>query len=392
MADLHTPEFLPRFTCLGSACEDMCCLGWSMQLDDATFGKYQAQAPELLDAVMEEEGAGRVMRRDPTTTACVKLEEGWCGIQKKHGDGMLGDACHFYPRVTRALGAQTMMTASLSCPEVARLSLLGEQDISLGQRLSLERLPHSLRDYLPQGLHSEEALQTHEVFLKAAQDGSATPEQIMHRLASVARSLERVPVANWPQAAGVFLSLADGRIPNAVPVAENPFNLLHCLCGLIVASRKKPSSRMQEVIAHMESALASRLDWQAVTITTTPPSLLKYQEALKNWNEHHAVLHAPWLRRWIAMQLSVALFPFAGSGKILEERVTVLGVRFALLKLALLSYASGDDSQPPQERFIFVAQTLSRFMDHLGDPAFLLSVCAETGWGREEKMRALIEG
>lgn len=371
----------------------MCCRGWSMQLDDATFAKYQQQAPELLTAVMEEEGAGRVMRRDPATAACVKLEDGWCGIQKKYGDSMLGDACHFYPRVTRSLGEAVVMTASLSCPEIARLSLLGDAPLALDSTWPLDRLPASLRDYLPEGLTSAQALEVHAAFLHAAQDAQASPEQIMHRLASVSRSLERLPPTTWPQAAKVFLSLADGRIPASVPVAENPFNLLHCLGGLIVASHKKPPERLSSIIKSMELALASRFDWQAVTIATSPPSLLQYHERLKGWNATHAAIYAPMLRRWIAMQLSVALFPFAGSGVTLTERVTVLGVRFAILKLALMCLVvEPSDARPPAELFVFATQSLSRFLDHLGDPAFLLSVCAETGWDREEKMRGLVEG
>jgi hypothetical protein len=40
---------------------------------------------------------------------------------------------------------------------------------------------------------------------------------------------------------------------------------------------------------------------------------------------------------------------------------------------------------------ISVVQSLSRFMDHLGDPGFSLQICDETGWNRENRMRGVIE-
>lgn len=384
MALAQSPAFLARFKCLGPECEDMCCQGWSMQLDDATFAKYDGK-PDLLEAVMEEEGAGRVMRRDAATGACVKLEEGWCGIQKRYGDGMLGDACHFYPRVTRRLGDKVTMTAALSCPEVARLSLLSDEPLEFSQPLNIERLPSVLRDYLREGITSEQALGLHGFLIRAVQDAALTPEQALRRLGSVARSLDALSPTHWPEAAKVFWPLADGRIPTAIPVAEDPFNLLHALCGLIVASRKTPSSRLRDLIASAEAALACSLDWQAVTIATTEQSAPRYQALVAQWSQR-APMYAAWLRRWIAMQLSISLFPFGGQGANLAERATLIGLRYALLRLVLMCRPEGE----PAEQFILAVQPLSRFMDHLGDPAFTLAICAETGWNREDRMGGLL--
>src|SRR5579871_6894344 len=102
MTSCVRPAFLARFSCLGADCEDTCCKGWGMQLDNATYERYRARSPELLEAVSGEEGQ-RIMRRDPKTDFCVKFDGGLCGIQKQHGENFLGDACYFYPRVTRRL-------------------------------------------------------------------------------------------------------------------------------------------------------------------------------------------------------------------------------------------------------------------------------------------------
>lgn len=85
-----------------------------MQVDATTLQRYRTSAPELLDAVEEAVEASTIMRKDPTTSMCVKLEGGWCGIQKKYGSDYLGDACFLYPRVVRSLGDQPVMTAVMS--------------------------------------------------------------------------------------------------------------------------------------------------------------------------------------------------------------------------------------------------------------------------------------
>ena len=43
----HLPQILPirltyaeRFRCIGSACEDTCCQGWSVPVDQAAYEKY----------------------------------------------------------------------------------------------------------------------------------------------------------------------------------------------------------------------------------------------------------------------------------------------------------------------------------------------------------------
>src|SRR5687768_14752127 len=141
---LHSTAFVARFSCLGDKCEDTCCKSWNMQVDDAMVERYRQQAPELLDAVTTGHDGGHIMRRDEKTDYCVKFDNGLCSIHRDYGSDFLGDACHFYPRVTRRLGDKAVMTAALSCPEVARLSLFTDDAFLLGEGLAA-RLPATLR-------------------------------------------------------------------------------------------------------------------------------------------------------------------------------------------------------------------------------------------------------
>ncbi len=358
-----------------------------MQQDEHTLALYRAQAPDMLEAVADENNL-TVMRRDTITQACVKLENGLCGIHARYGERFLSDACHFYPRITRSLGGQAVMTASLSCPEIARLALEEEGDIAAMRPAELERLPAQMREYLPPGIDPAAALELHRFFLHSIGDAAMPPEQALARLASVARSLDFIAPADWPGAARVFWSLAEGRMLLPLPKVEDPFHLLQSLCGLIVATRKPVSPALQEIIAAMEQGLCVTIDAHTAAITLTPESAPAAQRLHATWLAQRGPFAAP-LRRWLQMQISIALFPFAGFGDTLTERITVIGVRYATLRLALM--CTGAEKALASARITQTAQALARVLDHLGDPAFSLSIYKEAGWDREERLRGLLD-
>ncbi len=381
-------EFLARFTCLGDACEDTCCKGWGMQVDSATLARYEKQAPELLDAVTTGE-AKAIMRRDPKTDYCVKFDQGWCGIQKQYGTSLLGDACHFYPRVTRALGKHVIMTAAFSCPAALELGLAENTGFSFRQT-EVDRLPSELKDYAPAGMTGEEALAIHEAFLKAALDDCVAPERILCRLGSVSRSLQMIPVASWPSAVPFYLQHADARLIPAQPKPEDPFHLLHALAGLLGATRKSARPRLEQTIEDMSRALHVAVNPATQGISLSPDSLACYHALQRAYHEDEKEWLEPLLRRYIAGQLSLALFPFAGLGATLAERITIIGVRFATVKLALLCALS---LKPDKKEAVLirVMQSLSRFQDHLADPELSLKIYEETGWIHEARLRGLLE-
>jgi len=360
-----------------------------MQVDEATRKRYEDEAPELLDFIEAAQESPWIMRKN-SAGFCVKLEDGLCGIHKKYGDRFLGDACHFYPRVTRALGSQIMMTASMSCPEIARIALLEDALFQMNDA-QVDRLPSVLKNYLPDGMSENDAFMIHQAFLSAAADGASSAEHLFLRIASASRSLERIDMKSWPAMTPYYLQHADERIPTPEKNINDPFNLLHALCGLIVASHKPPSARLRAVIDAMEMALSVRLDWDKVQIHADEKSLHSYHQLREEWNNKNASLVAPMLQRWLQMQMSLALFPFNGLGKTLSERITMIGVRLAIIRLAILCNCSMHKEESLQTVVVRVVQSVSRFLDHLGSSEFSMEIFTETGWVRESRMCGLLE-
>ena len=370
-----------QFSCLGADCPDTCCQGWGMQVTQETVAQYKQQAPELLNAIVSDDGA-HLMRRDMATDMCVKFDAGLCGIHRDYGDAFLGDACYFFPRITRAIGTTVLTTAALSCPETARLMLYGEDALAWTAHMA-DRAPYILKNYLPHGLKEEDALAIHAAFLDMVADASVTAEQGVLRVSTVARALEHQSTTLWREAVPMYAAMADSRIPQAEAVASDMFNLVQALYGLVMAS-PSPRARLIRRLDAMAQMLG--ISFHANNeMHLADDAMNRGVTTLARMRAQNADLQ-PVLKRYLQAQLSQAMFPFAGLGNHLSERITIIGVRFATMKLALATL----EEHPTAKDVIEVIQVLSRFLDHLADPTLMLSIYHETGWAREPRLRAIL--
>ncbi len=73
---LVRPEYAERFRCIGPTCEDSCCVGWRVDIDKATYIKYQSISPGslrvLIDANIVRTFEGPVGKK-PSRFAQVKM-------------------------------------------------------------------------------------------------------------------------------------------------------------------------------------------------------------------------------------------------------------------------------------------------------------------------------
>jgi len=134
---LIRPEYSEKFRCIGPACEDSCCVGWNVDIDQATYEKYQTVPAGplriLIDAniVRIQEGSdgkkppGFARINMPPSMQCpFHNAERLCQIQVEHGESYLSQTCASYPRTTHVIDTLSEMTLTLSCPEACRLVLM----------------------------------------------------------------------------------------------------------------------------------------------------------------------------------------------------------------------------------------------------------------------------
>ena len=135
---------MTTFQCLGEHCEDTCCRGWTIHVDEGHYKKlkrafdHSDEERALFDQWIERNRSpGRqrhsfaVLQQHGDGTCMFLDEKQWCGLQQRLGEPMLPDVCSAYPRSIGQNGRRIELTGSLSCPEVARKVLLAEDATDL---------------------------------------------------------------------------------------------------------------------------------------------------------------------------------------------------------------------------------------------------------------------
>lgn len=131
------PSYMANFKCIAGDCEETCCAGWYIAVDEGTYKKYKkVKHPEMKKRLDKE----LVVKKgsSPECAAKIKLKnnrcafldkDNLCDIYKNLGEQYLSETCTMYPRNTNALGERLELSLALSCPEAARQILLGKEGI-----------------------------------------------------------------------------------------------------------------------------------------------------------------------------------------------------------------------------------------------------------------------
>lgn len=134
--EILIPQYMKEFKCIGADCEDTCCAGWYVSIDEATYKKYKRVA----DYEMKKKIEKHVIRQrsNPTKDNVAKMkliggrcsfltEEGWCEIHGKLGEEYLSNTCAIYPRYINKVNDIEECSLTVSCPEAARKILLHKE-------------------------------------------------------------------------------------------------------------------------------------------------------------------------------------------------------------------------------------------------------------------------
>jgi lysine-N-methylase len=139
MLDNVRPQYAKRFRCIGADCEDVCCLGWDVTIDRATYQKYESlptMRPRLQECftILSESESGHARINLDSSNRCPFLaQDRMCTIHRDLGESYLSQTCTSYPRVSRRIDGLMEKPLMLSCPEAARLVLL-EPELQPGYR------------------------------------------------------------------------------------------------------------------------------------------------------------------------------------------------------------------------------------------------------------------
>jgi lysine-N-methylase len=139
-----TPRLRARysesFQCIGSACEDTCCQGFTVPVEEATWDKYHSLPPSPFQILVEasvtrtpENAEGypagiappyATIRMNSANECPLFTTDRLCGIQSEFGESFLSHTCATYPRIVHSVDGMKEAALTLSCPEAARHVLL----------------------------------------------------------------------------------------------------------------------------------------------------------------------------------------------------------------------------------------------------------------------------
>lgn len=118
------PDYYERFKCVAGECEDTCCAGWQIVIDEESLKKYKKITKGKDKRIDFKEG---VFKQDIERRCAFLNSDNLCDMYIEWGEDSFCETCRKYPRHIEEFENVREYTLSMSCPEAARI-ILGYKD------------------------------------------------------------------------------------------------------------------------------------------------------------------------------------------------------------------------------------------------------------------------
>lgn len=129
---LRKPAYYDAFKCIGSACQDTCCAGWEIEIDEWTAERYHDVTGIMGERLKENitETEEEVYFNLCEDKRCPFLnQDNLCDLMIHMGEEYLCDICREHPRHYEWFGDYTEIGLGLCCEEAGRLLFASEAPI-----------------------------------------------------------------------------------------------------------------------------------------------------------------------------------------------------------------------------------------------------------------------
>ncbi|MBM7833319.1 flagellin lysine-N-methylase [Clostridium sardiniense] len=130
------PEYMKGFSCVGPNCTDTCCAGWDVNIDEATFNKYENSSDNLKALVKDKYIRSNILDDSFNYGFMIIGEENKCPFLNKNmlcdihgscGEDNLSITCKRYPRVFNIVDDIYEKSGLPSCSEVCNKAFLNKE-------------------------------------------------------------------------------------------------------------------------------------------------------------------------------------------------------------------------------------------------------------------------
>ena len=131
---IRVPDYYKDFKCIADKCEDTCCAGWEVDVDDDSYEYYKNVTGPFGDRI-------KSVMVPPTEEeeACFTLNNGrcpflndnnLCDLYTELGEDKLCDTCTNYPRFIEEYGSLREIGIALSCKTAGELILKSDKKVT----------------------------------------------------------------------------------------------------------------------------------------------------------------------------------------------------------------------------------------------------------------------
>ncbi len=128
------PNYYNEFKCIKSDCRHNCCIGWEIDIDDATLKSYQLKEGDfgerLRKNIADEDGVCHFILANDERCPFLN-HHNLCDIIINMGEDKLCDICKEHPRFHNTLPHRTESGLGLCCEEAARIILTKKAPVNL---------------------------------------------------------------------------------------------------------------------------------------------------------------------------------------------------------------------------------------------------------------------
>ncbi|MFC5469708.1 flagellin lysine-N-methylase [Cohnella suwonensis] len=389
------PEYMRQFKCIGAECEDTCCASWTIGVDLDTYKRYQTiNHPTLTerfknDIVVHEQNEQvkthyASIRLNPQTGACRFQEGGLCSIQAELGESYLSQTCATYPRTINEVNGTRELSASLSCPEAARLALLDPQGIEF----AYEELHSAVNMHLNVKINTEIAdvkpIMKHFWDLRVAaieilQNRRYPLHHRMMQLAVLADQIDErlhtsddLAIPSLLQQFRHEIGQGAGAADAGIYPVNHPFQVrfLNDLLLSIMEKKLWYNSRYKECLDEYLQGM------QLVVNSPSGEMINLYEEIYEKFYRPFMEEHEYILENYLVNHVFSSLFPLS-KNETMFEKVYYLGIIFSMIRLQLIGMSAFHGGMNPELAVKLIQSFVKNFEHKQGFKQIIKEKCRQ---------------
>lgn len=376
------PTYIRNFKCIGSSCEDSCCIGWGVALDKVIFRKYKNSTNENLKELFKKsvtrnrtnnasnEGYAKVRLNNKGECPFLNNEK-LCNIQSELGEKNLSNVCKTYPRIYNIIDGQLEKAAVTSCPEVARLALLNENGIEFEEvdedlaKINMIATVLSTKDI---NLRNKPEKYTWDIRTFSIQIIKSRDYELWERLIilglfskSIFEASENNEVDNIPQIIEKYtVMIINGTFKDMLKDVPSQSTIqVQVLKELAEEKilRGVLNKRYLECFSEFLQGIRYNGEMSLNELGEN------YNKAYQDYYSKFMLKYDYILENFLVNQIFVRLFPFINGNNIYDSYV-LLTIEFSLIKMHLIGMAGYYKEAFDMDKVIKLIQSFNKVVDH----------------------------